>query len=89
MSALELKIPPPVVQVLVAVAMWLLSRAAVPVPIQLSVRVALATILALLGVAFAGSGVAAFLHAKTTRNPLHPEKTSSLVARAPTSSRAI
>jgi protein-S-isoprenylcysteine O-methyltransferase Ste14 len=79
MSSLELKIPPPVVALLVALAMWFAARATTPVGMPLSARVALATVFGLLGVAFSGSAVVLFSHARTTRNPLHPEAASSLV----------
>jgi protein-S-isoprenylcysteine O-methyltransferase Ste14 len=80
MRSLELKVPPPVVALLVALAMWLAARATPAVPMQLSLRVALAAAFTLLGVAFAGSGVAAFARSGTTRNPLRPETASSLVS---------
>jgi protein-S-isoprenylcysteine O-methyltransferase Ste14 len=79
MKSLELKVPPPVVAALLAIAMWFAARATLPLAVPLPLRVALATVLVLLGVAFAGSGVVAFLKAKTSRNPLRPEEASSLV----------
>jgi protein-S-isoprenylcysteine O-methyltransferase Ste14 len=78
-QSLELKIPPPVVALLVALAMWFAALATPPVGMPLSARVALATMLALLGVAFSGTAVVLFRQAKTTRNPLHPQAASSLV----------
>lgn len=79
MHALELKIPPPVVALLIAAAMWGISSvtpsADVPAPIRLVAAIALA----LAGVATGISGVVAFRRAKTTISPLKPETTSSLV----------
>lgn len=79
MHALELKIPPPVVALLVAAVMWGISlvtpSADVPVPIRVIATIAIA----LAGLATAVSGVVAFRRAKTTTNPLKPETASSLV----------
>jgi protein-S-isoprenylcysteine O-methyltransferase Ste14 len=79
MQTLELKIPPPVVALLVAVAMWGISLATATVDIPALIRVAAATTIALAGIGTAISGAVAFRRAKTTVNPLKPEATSSLV----------
>ncbi len=79
MSSLELKIPPPVVALIVALAMWFAARATSPLAMSLSTRVALATILILLGVAFSATAAVLFGQAKTTRNPLRPQASSALV----------
>ena len=78
MSSLELKVPPPLVALLVALAMWGLARASPPSG-ELSLRVAVALALAVIGVAFSVSGVLAFRRAKTTKNPMKPQAASSLV----------
>ena len=79
MHALELKIPPPVIALLIAPAMWGISLvtplADVPAPVRLFAAMAIA----LTGVVTAIAGVAAFRRAKTTLNPLKPEASSSLV----------
>jgi len=79
MRALELKIPPPAVVLLIAAAMWGLSLATplafVPERICLFAGIAIA----LAGAATAIAGVIAFRRAKTTVNPLKPETSSSLV----------
>ena len=75
MSSLELKVPPPLVALLVALAMWGLARATPPSG-ELSLRVAVALALAVIGVAFSVSGVLAFRRAKTTKKP---QAASSLV----------
>ena len=78
MSSLELKIPPPVVALLVGLAMWGIARLA-PAADEPSVRIAIALALAVVGVAFSASGAVAFRRAKTTKNPMKPQAASSLV----------
>jgi protein-S-isoprenylcysteine O-methyltransferase Ste14 len=79
MNALELKVPPPVVALVVALAMWGVARVAVPLDIDRSVRIAMALAIALVGGAFSFAGIAAFRKARTTVNPMKPATTSSLV----------
>jgi len=78
MSSLELRVPPPVVALLMAAAMWgvvfLVPPSSVP-----SLHVAAALGLAVVALAFSVSGVLAFGKAKTTKNPMRPEAASSLV----------
>lgn len=81
MQALELKIPPVVLMVLFALAMWLLVQVVPPVlPPAAGYRV-LAGILAAAGIAVALSGVLAFRKANTTVDPRMPQQSSSLVIR--------
>ena len=79
MHALELKIPPPIVALLIAAAMWGISLGAPAAPLPITIRVVAAIAIALAGVAFSIAGVAAFRRAKTTLNPLKPGTSSSLV----------
>jgi protein-S-isoprenylcysteine O-methyltransferase Ste14 len=79
MHALDLKIPPPVVALLIAAAMWGISLATPSVDVRAFIRLVAAAVIALAGVATALSGIAAFRRAKTTTSPLKPETTSSLV----------
>jgi protein-S-isoprenylcysteine O-methyltransferase Ste14 len=79
MNRLELKIPPPVVTLLFGLAMWGIALLTKPVAISLAVRASVAIALALVGAAFSLVGVLAFLKARTTVNPLKPERTSALV----------
>ena len=80
MHALELKVPPPIVALVIAIAMWFLSRLP-PWPEVLPVARMLAAVgLAAVGAAFSLSGVLAFRRARTTVNPLKPESASSLVS---------
>ncbi|CAG1008807.1 protein-S-isoprenylcysteine O-methyltransferase [Burkholderiales bacterium] len=79
MRFLELRVPPPVVALLVALAMWGASReSAAPAAPDL-VRVPLAIALAVVGAAFDVSGFLAFRRARTTINPMKPRSASSLV----------
>ena len=79
MRTLELRIPPPVVALLIAAAMWGISLVTPLAEVPARIRLITAIVIALLGVATAISGVVAFRRAKTTLNPLKPETSSSLV----------
>lgn len=78
MSSLNLKVPPPVVLLICAVLMWLLSLL-LPTTNAPGLRVIVAPILGVIGLCIAASGILSFRKAATTVNPLTPEKTSSLV----------
>jgi protein-S-isoprenylcysteine O-methyltransferase Ste14 len=78
LQALELKIPPPVVAAVAAVAMWGLSSAA-PHGAAPAVRTVGAGVIGAVGVAFAASGVIAFRLARTTMNPTTPDGATALV----------
>jgi protein-S-isoprenylcysteine O-methyltransferase Ste14 len=79
MQALELKIPPPVVALLAAGAMWGIARLAPIVEIPDPWRVAAAIVCGLAGFAVSIAGIVSFRLAKTTVNPMKPEETSALV----------
>lgn len=79
MKALELKVPPPIVALLVAAAMWGISRMGASSEIPDVVRHAVAAAIALAGGGISLAGIVSFLRAKTTVNPTKPENTSSLV----------
>jgi protein-S-isoprenylcysteine O-methyltransferase Ste14 len=79
MPRLETKVPPPLVAALALAMMWLLSLALPPVQIGTSARITTALALALVGAAFSVAGAVAFRRARTTVNPLRPEKASALV----------
>jgi protein-S-isoprenylcysteine O-methyltransferase Ste14 len=78
-SALELKVPPPVVALLIAAGMYLISRVTSSISLLFAWRACAAAVMVLVGVALAISGSAAFKRNDTNINPLHPERTSSLV----------
>lgn len=79
MQALELKIPPPAVALLMAGAMWGISLVAPLLEVPAFIRVAAAVTIALVGSGFSLAGVISFRRARTTVNPMKPETTSSLV----------
>ena len=78
MSFLDLLIPPPLVALLAAAAMWGATLVA-PSASGPSFRVPLAIVLAIAGLALSTSGRLAFRNAKTTANPLKPQAATSLV----------
>ena len=63
MQALELKVPPPVVALLVAAAMWGVASVTARIEMPLLVRASAALASAIAGVGMAISGVIAFHHA--------------------------
>ncbi|MEW9900753.1 isoprenylcysteine carboxylmethyltransferase family protein [Chitinivorax sp. PXF-14] len=79
MPTLELKIPPPVVALIMGGAMWGISRYTPGIDMPLPARVALALVLPLLGGGISYAGASAFRRARTTVNPLKPEQASTLV----------
>jgi protein-S-isoprenylcysteine O-methyltransferase Ste14 len=79
LKALELKIPPPVVALLLALAMWQLAALGPALPWPEGTRRGVALALALLGASFDFAGLIAFLRRHTTINPLAPRKTTALV----------
>lgn len=79
MKILEHRIPPPLVGLACAIAMWGLARFAPVIAISDALRYALAFGFGLLGIAIALSGVVSFRRARTTVNPLKPEAASELV----------
>ena len=79
MINLELKVPPPVVAVLVALAMRGLWRLGPVLDLPATFRHVAAFMLAATGIATAVSGVIGFRRARTTLRPENPEKTSALV----------
>ena len=79
MSALELKIPPPVVALLIGAAMWFAARRGVVLDVPLVVRTVAFIVLALAGGATAIAGNLEFRRAKTTVNPFKPQNATALV----------
>ena len=76
---LDLRIPPPLVATLMAVAMWGISSITGRVDISMLARVTAASIMALVGIAIAIAGVVAFRRVQTTVSPFKPQATSRLV----------
>lgn len=79
MHPLELKIPPPVVAPIVAAAMWMNSISGPKLDLPFEVRLGIAVAIAVVGVTFDLLALFAFRKARTTINPLKPQKTSALV----------
>ena len=76
---LELKVPPPMVAVVVALLMWLTPAAAGLVHIPYPARVLCAVVLMCIGLSISIAGMVAFRRAKTTVNPVRASSASSLV----------
>jgi protein-S-isoprenylcysteine O-methyltransferase Ste14 len=83
MRALELKIPPPVLALAVAVGMWLIARTWPAFGFSFPGQNLAALALASAGIAFALAGAMAFHRAKTTHHPMRPHETSVLVTTGP------
>ena len=83
MSALDLKIPPPVVALVCAALAWLFARILPEFTYRLPARIPITLFLAVAGVSLALWGVLAFRNAKTTPNPHTPEKSTSIVRSGP------
>ncbi|RTL62507.1 MAG: isoprenylcysteine carboxylmethyltransferase family protein [Hyphomicrobiales bacterium] len=79
MSWLENKIPPPIVVLLVAAAMWPLAGVAPRLPLDGLARWIAASVLGLGGLFVLRAGVQRFRHAATTINPVNIEAASTLV----------
>ncbi|MET4575392.1 methyltransferase family protein [Ottowia thiooxydans] len=81
MNALELKVPPPIVMMALALLMWLTPAAAGLVQIPYPARVLGAVVLLCVGQGISIAGMVALRRAKTTVNPIKASSASSLVIR--------
>jgi len=79
MKALELKIPPPLVAIIVAGTMWGAALVAPLIEVPTVIRLVVAALIGVVGLGVAVSGAISFRRAQTTTNPMKPEKASSLV----------
>jgi protein-S-isoprenylcysteine O-methyltransferase Ste14 len=79
MLNLEHRVPPPIVGLLIAAAMWLLAALPPVLAVPTWLREGLALLLVAAGVAFDFLGILAFLRQRTTVNPLRPGNASALV----------
>ncbi|HZM35695.1 MAG TPA: isoprenylcysteine carboxylmethyltransferase family protein [Burkholderiales bacterium] len=79
MRGLEHRIPPPLVGLIVAAAMYGIHEVAAPMRFAFQGHVVLALVIGAAALAVDISGVVAFLRARTTVNPLRPDKASTLV----------
>lgn len=80
MRALELKVPPPLVALMIAAAMWGTSRLDGAVALPSSVRIAAALTIGAAGVAVMLAALLSFRRARTTINPMRPQESSKLVS---------
>lgn len=79
MRALELKIPPPVVTLIMAGGMWGASRLEPALPFSSGVSIPVAMVFLGVGLAVMLTAVLSFRRAQTTINPMRPEESSKLV----------
>ncbi len=79
MRALELRVPPPVVALLCAVAMWAIARRTGTWPLPPAVQDWGAAGLIALGLSLDLTAIGHFARARTTINPLRPAGTEALV----------
>jgi protein-S-isoprenylcysteine O-methyltransferase Ste14 len=82
-NLLELKIPPPVVALLSAMLAWWLARNLPEYVLQMPWRVPLAAVLVLAGSTLELWGLWAVHRARTTFNPLAPQRTVAIVRSGP------
>ena len=79
MNALENRIPPPLVMVLVAAVMWGASALSPPSGASGGLRWGLVVVFFLFAALFGAPAVWAFVKARTTIDPIHVDRASSLV----------
>lgn len=79
MQALELKVPPPVVLLVIAAAMWAVSLAGPSLGLREPHGIVVAGAIAAVGAGIDLFSVISFLLAKTTINPMKPDRTTALV----------
>lgn len=79
MNALETRVPPPLVGLLMGAVAWLASSAFAPTTLPFPVRLTAAVALVVLGFVLAGAGARTVSRAKTTLNPVKPETATALV----------
>jgi len=79
MSFLDLKIPPPLIALLVGFAMWFAARVGPALHLGSATRYVIASVIGVAGLAFIISGLTGFRRAQTTTNPQKPERASVLV----------
>ena len=79
MHGLELRVPPLVVVILVALVMWTVSWYTPALAFTFPGRVLLAASTTIVGIIASSSGVVSFKRAGTSVNPMKPDSSSSLV----------
>ena len=76
---LELKVPPLLLLVITALAMWLSAAALPGLSVSHPYRLSVAVMILLVGILIVALGVLSFRSARTTVNPLDPASATSLV----------
>jgi len=79
MRSLENRLPPPIVAVLTSAGMWMLAHWWPLLKFQIPSPLLTGLAVAIVGGLVSGAGAREFKRAKTTVNPLHPERASSVV----------
>lgn len=79
MTWLEHRVPPPIIGLAAGALMWGLDRAFPSLRLPLPGAGIIALVVGVLGLGVDVAGMLAFLRARTTVNPLRPEKASALV----------
>ena len=79
MKALENKIPPPVVMLILAATMWGAAKIQSPLAIEPHLRTGLLLVLGAVALGFSLGGVVAFRAARTTINPVRIDRASRVV----------
>lgn len=79
MKFLELRIPPPIIAVLIAAGMWEIAQVTPLLDISATSRIAVALILGIVGIGFTATSMTAFRSANTTVNPMKPETATTLI----------
>jgi protein-S-isoprenylcysteine O-methyltransferase Ste14 len=79
MRALELKIPPLVLMLVMTIAMWALGNAVPTLAYDAQWSAPAALLIGCIGAVICFMGVAGFRHRRTTVDPIRPQKSSVLV----------
>jgi protein-S-isoprenylcysteine O-methyltransferase Ste14 len=79
MPSLDHKLPPPVVGLIAAIIMWFISPAGPSLQIDATLRHTLTALFVITGLGFDLLGLLAFRAARTSVNPLRPERAAVLV----------
>ena len=77
---LENKIPPPIIALVFALLMWVISAYSLTIPLSNYVSMALIIIILAVAFLFVLSALVSFRRAQTTIDPMKPESASSLVS---------
>ncbi len=80
MNFLELKIPPPIVVVIVGLLMWVVAMISPHFSVSGGARITVGLLLIVAGFALNIAGVMTVRRFKTTFNPLRPDTTTALVS---------